>query len=56
MEGDPTDGHSGEATCADHWCAATADTIKGVSNVFAESGVFVSICHHGLIWTILDMM
>ncbi|KAF8586158.1 hypothetical protein K439DRAFT_1615305 [Ramaria rubella] len=56
MEGDSTNGHSGEATCADRWCAATADTIKGVSNMFAKSGFFVSVCCHGLIWTIPDMM
>ncbi|KAF8577076.1 hypothetical protein K439DRAFT_1622359 [Ramaria rubella] len=42
-EGDPTDGHSGEATCANHWRAATVNTIKGVSKTFTESGVFVSV-------------
>ncbi|KAF8580519.1 hypothetical protein K439DRAFT_1648189 [Ramaria rubella] len=32
------------------------DGHSGVSNTFAESGVFVSVCHHGLIWKILDMI
>ncbi|KAF8587420.1 hypothetical protein K439DRAFT_1614349 [Ramaria rubella] len=42
VEGDSTDGHSGEATCADCWHAATANSVKGVSNTFDELGVFVS--------------
>ncbi|KAF8591346.1 hypothetical protein K439DRAFT_1644310 [Ramaria rubella] len=33
-----------------------ADTLKGMFNAFAETGVFVSVCRHGTIWTILDMM
>ncbi|KAF8583365.1 hypothetical protein K439DRAFT_1617574 [Ramaria rubella] len=56
MEGDPTDGHTGEATCADRWRAATADQRKGIHKAFAESGVFVAVCRHGMLWTILDMM
>ncbi|KAF8576014.1 hypothetical protein K439DRAFT_1623158 [Ramaria rubella] len=52
-ESDLTDGDAGEATCADCW---QADTLKGIYNTFVETGVFVSVCRHGLIWTILDMM
>jgi len=33
-----------------------ADMTKGMYNTFAETGVFVSVCWHGTIWTILDMM
>src|SRR5882724_10378959 len=56
VEGDPTDGHDTHATCTDRWHAATADTSKGMYNTFAETGVFFSVCRHGIIWTILDMM
>ncbi|KAF8574809.1 hypothetical protein K439DRAFT_1624059 [Ramaria rubella] len=56
IEGDPTNGHSDHATCTDHWQAAMADTLKGMFNAFAETGVFVSVCWHGTIWTILNMM
>ena len=55
-EGDPTDGHTGEATCTDRWRAANADAQKGTYNTFAETGVFVSVCRHGIIWTIADMI
>jgi len=55
-EGDPTDGHASEATCVDWWCAANADSLKGMHNTFAEMGVFISACQHGIIWTIIDMM
>ncbi|KAF8586199.1 hypothetical protein K439DRAFT_1646342 [Ramaria rubella] len=33
-----------------------ADTLKGMYSAFAETGIFVSVCRHGTIWTILDMM
>lgn len=56
VEGDPTDGQTGPATCTDRWRAANADTLKGMYNAFAETGVFVSVCRHGLVWTVLDMM
>ncbi|KAF8580834.1 hypothetical protein K439DRAFT_1284748, partial [Ramaria rubella] len=53
---DPTDGHSDHTMCTDRWWAAMADTLKGMFNAFAETGIFVSVCRHGTIWTILDMM
>jgi len=58
IEGDPADGNADHAvtTCMDHWWAAMADTLKGMYNYFAETGVFISVYHHGMIWTILDMM
>jgi Kyakuja-Dileera-Zisupton transposase len=56
MEGDPTDGHTGPATCTDRWRAAMADTLQGMYNNFAETGVFISVCRHGIVWTILDMI
>ncbi|KAF8479455.1 hypothetical protein JB92DRAFT_3277834 [Gautieria morchelliformis] len=46
VEGDPTDGQVGQATCTD----------RCMYNAFAETGVFVSVCRHGFVWTILDMM
>ncbi|KAF8586310.1 hypothetical protein K439DRAFT_1409115 [Ramaria rubella] len=55
-EGDPTDGDTGLATCTDQWQAANADTSKGMYNTFGETGVFVSVCHHRIIWTITDMI
>jgi Kyakuja-Dileera-Zisupton transposase len=56
VEGDPTDGHMGPATCTDRWRAANANTLKGMHNSFAATGVFVSVCHHGMIWTSVDMI
>ncbi|KAF8523630.1 hypothetical protein JB92DRAFT_3109913 [Gautieria morchelliformis] len=41
IEGDPTDGHAGPATCTDRWRAAMADTVKGMYKAFAKTGVFV---------------
>ncbi|KAF8485675.1 hypothetical protein JB92DRAFT_2555527, partial [Gautieria morchelliformis] len=42
--------------CTDHWHAAVVDTVKGMYKAFTETGVFVLVCQHGFIWTILDMM
>jgi Kyakuja-Dileera-Zisupton transposase len=56
VEGDPTDGHTGLATCTDRWRAANADNAKGMYHTFQETGIFVSVCRNGLIWTIVDMM
>ncbi|KAF8525692.1 hypothetical protein JB92DRAFT_2701185, partial [Gautieria morchelliformis] len=56
VKGDPTDGHSSVATCSDRWRAAMANTLKGMYNAFEETGVFVSVCRHGFIWTIVDMI
>jgi len=30
--------------------------IEGMYNSFAETGVFILACHHGMGWTISDMM
>ncbi|KAF8580817.1 hypothetical protein K439DRAFT_1619489 [Ramaria rubella] len=56
IEGDPTDGNTDHPTCTDRWRAAMADTLKGMYSAFAETGVFISVCRHSTIWTILDMM
>ena len=56
VEGDPTDGLNSPATCTDRWQAAMADNTKGMYNTFVETGVFVSVCQHGMIWTIADMI
>jgi Kyakuja-Dileera-Zisupton transposase len=55
-EGDPEDGNPGQTTCTNRWRAAMADTLKGSYNSFHETGVFVSVCHHGFVWTIADMI
>ncbi|KAF8577217.1 hypothetical protein K439DRAFT_1365253, partial [Ramaria rubella] len=54
--GDPTDGQLDHVTCTDQWHASMADTLKGMYNAFAKTGIFVSVCQHGMIWTVLDMM
>ncbi|KAF8586497.1 hypothetical protein K439DRAFT_1340678, partial [Ramaria rubella] len=56
IKGDPTDGNADHPTCTDCWHAAMADTLKGMYNTFAKMGIFLSVCWHGIIWTILDMM
>ena len=38
------------------WRAAMADTLKGMYKAFDETGIFISVCHHGIVWTIVDMM
>ncbi|KAF8530645.1 hypothetical protein JB92DRAFT_2804438 [Gautieria morchelliformis] len=45
-----------ETVCLNRWRAAMADNLKGMYNAFTETGVFVSVCRHGFVWTILDMM
>jgi len=35
---------------------AMADTLQGMYKRFDETGIFVSVCCHGLIWTIADMV
>ncbi|KAF8510448.1 hypothetical protein JB92DRAFT_3083613 [Gautieria morchelliformis] len=47
--GDPTDGDSSVET-------SMADMMKGMYNAFHETGIFISVCRHGLIWTIVDMI
>ena len=56
IEGDPTDSHAGKATCTERWRAANADHDKGMYNTFHETGIFISVCRHGFIWTIADMV
>ena len=56
VKGDLTDEQDAYVTCTNWWWAAMADMTKGMYNTFAETGVFVSVCWHGTIWTILDMM
>lgn len=56
LEGDPTDGHRGDVTCTDRWRAANADAKKCLKKPFEETGIFLSTCRHGIIWTIVDML
>ena len=56
VKGDPTGRLNTPATCTDWWQAAMADNTKGMYNTFVETGVFVSVFQHGMIWTIADMI
>jgi hypothetical protein len=50
------DGDEMDTTCTDRWKAAMSDSLKRMWSVYRETGVFVSVCRHGFIWWIVDMI
>ncbi|KAF8587113.1 hypothetical protein K439DRAFT_1614546 [Ramaria rubella] len=42
IESDLTDGNADHPTCTDCWHMAMADTLKGMYNAFAKTGIFLS--------------
>ncbi|KIJ56126.1 hypothetical protein M422DRAFT_150960, partial [Sphaerobolus stellatus SS14] len=57
-KGDPTDGNDNTLIllCTDNWKAANAETLKRLINAFEETGIFLAICRHGMIWIICNMV
>lgn len=56
IEGDVTDGLPEVSACAERWRAAGPEERKRMWKMFTESGVFVSVCRHGFILLICDMI
>ncbi|TCD61105.1 hypothetical protein EIP91_009022 [Steccherinum ochraceum] len=59
QEGDPTDGTSGDPAlqgCVKNWKAAASDSKKKMWGVFDETGLFASVCCHGLFMWVADMV
>jgi len=44
------------STCTDRWKAAMSDSLKKMWSIYRETGIFISVCRHGLIWWIVDMI
>ena len=59
VPGDPTDGNDSAElghVCAERWKANAYDSKKGIFSCFEESGLFVSVCRHGLLIICCDMV
>ena len=55
MEGDPTDG-APDSACAANWKATAKDEKKCTWSAFWETGIFASVCRHGRILWLIDMI
>jgi Kyakuja-Dileera-Zisupton transposase len=45
-----------DGTCTECWKAAQSDNLKQMWSIYRETGIFLSACHHGLVWWIVDMI
>ena len=42
--------------CVEHWCSASPESRKKMFALFAVSGIFIAVCHHGHLLVICDMI
>ena len=56
--GDPTDGESQSkiSDCAKNWKAAASNEKKRMWDIFEETGIFASACHHAMMLWVADMV
>lgn len=45
---------SNDSSCTDNWKAANT-IAENTTNIFEQTGVFVSACRHGIIQTLVEM-
>lgn len=50
------DGNIEGTTCTDKWQAASSDLMKHMWAIYRESGIFLAVCRHGMVWIIMDMI
>ncbi|KAG2159181.1 uncharacterized protein EDB93DRAFT_1237893 [Suillus bovinus] len=54
-EPDSTDAEPSNV-CVDRWCNAAPESCKKMFIIFKKSGIFITICRHGFLLTICDMV
>ena len=42
--------------CVERWCSASPKSRKKMFALFAVSGIFITVCHHGHLLVICDMI
>jgi len=52
----PADDDEADTSCTDRWKAAMSDSLKRMWSVYRETGIFASVCRHGFIWWIANMV
>ncbi|KAG1876937.1 hypothetical protein C8R48DRAFT_745440 [Suillus tomentosus] len=55
-EPDLNDSAEPPTICVDHWCNAAPESRKKMFAIFKKSGIFVTVCRHGFLLTICDMV
>jgi len=50
------DSDEANTMCTDHWKAAMSDSLKQMWLIYHETGIFTSVCRHGFIWWIVNMI
>lgn len=57
MPGDAADGQASHlSVCVERWKAAAADSTKSMWGIFKQTGVFASVCRHGFVLVLCDMI
>ncbi len=52
----PVDGVDKLNPCVDRWKAMAAETVARMWGLFDETGIFVSLCRHGSLLVMCDMI
>lgn len=57
IPGDAADGNpQDQSVCVERWKAAAANSTQSMWGIFKQTGIFVSICRHGFVLAIADMI
>lgn len=56
LDGDVTDSVPEVTACVERWRAAGPEARKQMWKMFVESGIFISVCRHGFILVLCDMV
>ncbi|KAI0247563.1 hypothetical protein BJV78DRAFT_1133077, partial [Lactifluus subvellereus] len=56
QEATPADGDEDQTPCTERWKAVQNDNVKQMWAIYRETGIFLSVCRHGLVWWICDMV
>ena len=55
-EATPVDGLEGASVCAHRWTNLGKESQKRSIGIFDETGVFVTVCRHGVVLFVCDMV
>ncbi|KAG1723398.1 hypothetical protein EDB19DRAFT_1898083 [Suillus lakei] len=55
-EPDSVDSAELRTVCVDHWRNAAPESQKKMFTIFKKSGIFITVCRHGFLLTICDMV
>lgn len=55
-EGTPVDGMEEETPCTTRWANLASDSQKRMWGIFDETGIFIAVCRHGMVFAICDMI